>query len=66
MYGRLGMIYLAQKISSDQPARPSGALSSGEQPHVIRGPEELKMLMRLALVMCGILAAVTAIMAIAG
>ncbi len=61
------MIYLAQKISSDQRARPSDALSSrAEQPHMIHGPEELKMLMRLALVVCGILAAVTAIMAIAG
>ena len=67
MHGRLGTLCLAQKSYSDQHTQKTGTPESdAEQNARISRPSDLKMFVRLAIVVCGMLVAVTGVMTVAG
>ena len=67
MYGRLGTLYLAQQFEKARRSPPSerGAEPTGKHGEKITRSEAM-MFLRLALVVCGMIAAVTVVMTLAG
>ena len=64
MHGRLGTLYLAQKLEIENKAEEAGLMRAPKRENT--ASNDLKMFIRLAFVVFGMIAAVTGVMTVAG